>query len=143
MSSRQLIQRFLHLAGGVMIGLSARCLYAAQEGLACRSSLSIKLIQVSKLLVRGNVCRVGGDKCFHLPNCLVGFSPAGIFQRKHVLGKTIVGILLKNLAEFGNAVGVHRLSIAPASAKSFSVRPPALCVESVSVTLFQRISMSG
>ena len=37
----------------------------------------------------------------------------------------------------------HSLSNCRASAKSFSVRPPASCVVSVSVTLFQRMSMSG
>ena len=42
-----------------------------------------------------------------------------------------------------NQPRVHSLSHCRASAKSFSVNPPASCVVSASVTLFQRMSMSG
>jgi hypothetical protein len=41
------------------------------------------------------------------------------------------------------APGQDRAEIWRASAKSFVVRPPALCVLSVSVTLFHEIAMSG
>ena len=49
----------------------------------------------------------------------------------------------RHFNQFGEFSEVTARRIFCARAKSFSVKPPASCVVSASVTLFQRMSMSG
>jgi len=101
------------------------------------------LMQNTPLMIRGNV--LGGDvvKAGKFPDGGLRIPVRGVLQGECVAGKCVGRIGLEQGLEAGPSVTCHRSSISFARARSLEVTPPALCVLSVSVTLFHRMSMSG
>ena len=106
-------------------------------------ALTELLMKVSELLLRGQVRWIVLEELFEKPLRLSSVVQCGVFKRQSVATEAVIRIRLEQRLQFGNPFFSHSSSMALANVKSFSVNPPALCVDSASVTLFQRMSMSG
>lgn len=109
------------------------------SGPACRGNAFTenpsRFPDVTRLMKQRTELLVSGD--------VLGLPHRGILKSDGVMYEDILRIVLKKSEKRIKVGGVHNPSISFASAISLSVNPPALCVESVSVTLFHRMSISG